>query len=66
MVDSDQILTIFIYIIIHAKIYNLQTHLRFVENFCTEEQLLSETGYYSKVAEGALRVLVEEGDEEYY
>lgn len=58
MVDSDQILTIFIYIILHSNVYNLKTHLRFIENFCTEEQLMSETGYYSKVAEGALKMLV--------
>lgn len=66
MVDSDQILTIFIYIILHSKIPNLKTHLRFVENFCTEEQLLSETGYYSKVAEGALKLLVDNLEEEFW
>ena len=60
MVDSDQIISIFIFIILQAKVNNLKTHLRFISNFCTQEQLLSETGYYSTVAEGALKVLIDE------
>ena len=63
MVDADQILTIFILIIVHSGVTTLKTHLRFIESFCTEEQLMSETGYYSKVAEGALSMLVNEADE---
>lgn len=35
LVDSDQVLTIFIYIILKAGVPNLRTHLRFIENFCT-------------------------------
>lgn len=58
MVDSDQILSIFIFIIVKSGISDLGAHLKFIENFCTEEQLMSETGYYTKVAEGALKALV--------
>ena len=62
--DSDQVLTIFIYIIRKCGVYDLGTHLKFVESFCTEEQLMSETGYYSKVAEGALKALVDGEEDE--
>jgi len=49
MLDADQVLSIFCYIITHAKIQNLHSHLFILDNFATSHQMISVTGYYLSV-----------------
>lgn len=49
MIDADQVLSIYSYILCQSRVRNIEIHLRMVENFSSEEQLLSVTGYYYSV-----------------
>jgi len=49
MLDADQVLSIFCYIIVGANVQNLHTHLFILDNFATSHQMISMTGYYLSV-----------------
>lgn len=49
LLDADQVLTIFSYIVIRSQLTDLHSHLDIVENFSSEDQLMSATGYYYSV-----------------
>jgi ribosomal protein L37E len=49
MIDADQVLSIFTYILCMSRVRNIGVHLRIIENFSSSEQLLSVTGYYFSV-----------------
>jgi hypothetical protein len=49
MIDADQVLSIYTYVLCMSRIKNIETHLQIIENFSNEEQLLSITGYYFSV-----------------
>lgn len=54
VLDADQILSIFCYILANARVPHLHTHLFILENFSTDHQLISVTGYYYSVLTCAL------------
>lgn len=49
LLDADQVLTIFSYVVIRSQLHDLHSHLDIVENFSSEDQLMSATGYYYSV-----------------
>lgn len=49
VLDADQILSLFCYIIASTKIPHLHSHLFILEHFATDLQLISVTGYYYSV-----------------
>jgi len=57
MLDADQVLSIFCYIIVSAKIDNLHTHLFILDNFSTSSQMISIFGYYLSVMNCAVEQL---------
>lgn len=54
MLDADQVLAIFCYIIVGARVPNLLAHLFLLENFATGHQMISVSGYYVSVVSGAV------------
>ena len=57
MLDADQILPIFCYILTVIPVSHLQSHLFMVEHFATDHQLISVTGYYYSVLTCAIEQL---------
>jgi len=57
MLDADQVLSIFAYIIIQANINNLHTQLFILDNFATGHQMMAVTGYYLSVINCAVEYL---------
>ena len=49
MLDADQVLSIFCYILVGARVENLLSHLFILENFATSHQMISMSGYYLSV-----------------
>jgi hypothetical protein len=49
LMDADQVLTIFSYVVIKSQLVDISNHLDVVENFSSEDQLMSATGYYYSV-----------------
>lgn len=60
VLDADQILSIFCYIIVGARVEHLHSHLFMLENFATDHQLISVTGYYYSVLTCALEQIENE------
>lgn len=57
VLDADQILSIFCYILTVEPLKNLHSHLFMVEHFATDHQLISVTGYYYSVLTCAIEQL---------
>ena len=57
MLDADQVLSIFCYVIVHAKIEHLHAHLFMVDTFSTSSQMISIFGYYLSVMNCAVEQL---------
>ena len=55
--DADQVLSIFCYLVARAKITDIHTHLYILEQFATQHQMISATGYYYSVITGAIEQL---------
>lgn len=62
MIDADQVLSIFTYILCQSRVRNVEAHLQIIENFSNEEQLLSITGYYYSVLLCAVENLINKED----
>jgi len=60
LLDADQVLTIFSYMVIRSQLADLQSHLDIVENFSSEDQLMSATGYYYSVILSSVENLIAE------
>jgi hypothetical protein len=63
MLDADQVLSIFCYIIVGARVENLLSHLFILENFATNHQMISMSGYYLSVVNCAIEQLENEHDQ---
>jgi thiamine pyrophosphokinase len=61
MLDADQVLSIFCYLIVGARVDHLHTHLFILDNFSSSHQMISMTGYYLSV----IRCAVEQLENEY-
>ena len=57
VLDADQILSIFCYVLTVEPIKYLHSHLFIVEHFATDHQLISVTGYYYSVLTCAIEQL---------
>lgn len=57
VLDADQVLAIFCYIIVGARVPHLLAHLFLLENFATSHQMISVSGYYVSVVGGAVEHL---------
>ena len=57
VLDADQILSIFCYILTVQPLKNLHSHLFIIEHFATDHQLISVTGYYYSVLTCAIEQL---------
>lgn len=55
--DADQVLSIFCYILVKARVENLLSHLFILENFATNHQMISMSGYYLSVINCAIEQL---------
>lgn len=60
LVDADQVLTIMTYIVMKARIPDISSHLDLIENFSSEDQLMSATGYYYSVVLSSVESLQQE------
>lgn len=49
MLDADQVLSIFAYIIVASRVEHLHTHLFILDSFATGLQSINMTGYYTAV-----------------
>lgn len=49
LMDADQVLTIFSYIVMKSRVENLLSHLDIIETFSSEDQQMSAIGYYYSV-----------------
>lgn len=54
ILDADQVLSIFCYILSLNKIDNLFSHMFLIDKFATEQQKMSMTGYYFTVIKCAI------------
>lgn len=52
--DADQVLSVFCYVLTLNRIPDLYTHMFLVEQFATEHQKISISGYYFSVLECAI------------
>ncbi len=52
--DADDMLSIFCYILANSRVQHIHSHLFLIENFSTDHQLISVTGYYYSVLTCAL------------
>lgn len=57
MLDPDQVLSIFCYLIVGARVEHLHTHLFILENFISSHQQISGSGYYLSVLRCAVEQL---------
>jgi hypothetical protein len=57
VLDADQVLSIFCYIIVGGKISHLHTHLFMLDSFSTSNQMISIFGYYLSVMNCAVEQL---------
>jgi hypothetical protein len=57
VLDADQVLAIFCYVIAGARVPHLLAHLFLLENFATSHQMISVSGYYLSVMGGAVEHL---------
>ena len=57
VLDADQILSIFCYVLSVSAIKDLHSHLFIIEHFATDHQLISVTGYYYSVLTCAIEQL---------
>ncbi len=57
MLDADQVLSIFCYLIVGARVDHLHTHIFILDHFATSHQMMSMTGYYLSVIRGAVEQL---------
>lgn len=60
MLDADQVLSIFCYILVHAQVPHLLSHIFILENFATSHQMISIGGYYLSVINCAIEQLENE------
>ena len=63
MLDADQVLSIFCYILVHAKVQQLLSHIFILENFATNHQIISISGYYLSVINCAIEQLENDYEE---
>ena len=54
MLDADQVLSIFCYILSMNRVPNIYAHMFIIEQFATEHQKISMSGYYFSVLECAI------------
>lgn len=54
MIDADQVLSIFCYILSLSRINDIFSHIFIIDYFATEHQKISMTGYYFSVLECAI------------
>ena len=64
MLDADQVLSIFCYILVHARVEHLLSHLFILENFATNHQMISMSGYYLSVINCAIEQLENDYEEQ--
>ena len=57
MLDADQVLSIFAYIIAAARVEHLHTQLFLLDNFANGFQMINMTGYYMAVLNCAVEHL---------
>ena len=57
MLDADQILSIFCYLIVGARVEHIHTHLFLLDNFASSHQMIEMTGYYLSVMNCAVEHL---------
>ena len=60
--DADDIMSIFIYIIIRSKIYDILVHSKFIKEFTTSITKSTMMGYYYVTMEASLMFLFEVKD----
>jgi len=60
--DADDIMSIFIYIIIRSKIYDILIHSKFIKEFTTSITKSTMMGYYYVTMEASLMFLFEVKD----
>lgn len=63
LLDADQVLSIFCFIIAKAQIPHLHAHLFLLENFSTNHQMMTISGYYMSVLSCAVEQIMK--DDEY-
>ena len=54
IINADQILSIFIYVVLKAKITNLNSHVRLINEFVRDEVLFGNSGYYTSTVAASL------------
>jgi hypothetical protein len=65
-IDADQLMTIYIYIILHTNMSDILVHSAFVRYFITQATKSSMMGYYFSTLEGTLDFLLSiEGKEDF-
>ena len=54
VINADQILTIFIHVVLKARIKNLNSHVRLINEFVRQEVLFGNCGYYCSTVAASL------------
>ena len=54
VIDADQILSVFCYILANTNIPHIYSHIFILDNFSSDQQLISVSGYYFSVLTCAL------------
>lgn len=63
MIDADQVLSIFCYVLSLNRVPDLHSHMFMIDQFSTEHQKISMSGYYFSVLECAIEENFGEGDD---
>jgi len=58
-IDADELISIFIYILIKSKIYDLLIHTRIIKDFTTSSSKSTMIGYYYVTLEASLLYILE-------
>jgi hypothetical protein len=53
--DSDQLFTILVYILVHSGVANMKAHLQFIESFTTSNIMTCISGYYCSAFDAAVQ-----------
>ena len=63
VINADQILSVFIYVVLQARITNLNSHVRLINEFVRDEVLFGNCGYYTATIAASLEhiLLMDEG-----
>ena len=54
VINADQILSVFIYIVLQARIANFNSHVRLINEFVSKEVLTGNGGFYAATTAASL------------